>query len=857
MKASYRWLRALVPDLDASPAELADRLTRAGLEVEALTEYGAGPKVVLARVQAIEPHPTRAKLRLVTVDRGGGTLKVVCGAPNVPEAGGMVALAPIGTVLPAAGMTLEAREVGGVVSEGMLCSEIELGLTGASKNELDPGILVLPADAGAPGTPLSDAVPAAHDWILDIGVTPNRPDALGHIGLAREAAALFQVRFGPPGPDAPARAGSGAITQHVAVRVEDTQRCPHYGAAMVTDVTVGPSPAWLRYRLESLGIRSISNVVDVTNLVLLEFGHPMHAFDLDLVRGKLIVARRARDGETLTTLDGVVRRLDPDDLVIADGEGPVALAGVMGGASSEIKESTRRVLLECAYFWPRGIRRSSRRHGLHTESSHRFERGVDYADVPDVLAHAASLLTALAGGTGVPGTILAGVPFPARSAITLRQSRMNALLGVTIPLSDAVSVLTRLGCDAQAAQQGEETGASVPEDQSSWAALRRAGREPQESVAIVPPTHRPDLEREVDLIEEVIRVRGLDEIPTVLPAIRPQAPRSSELFPSEVRRAAVTIGLSEVVSFGFVSPKELEALGAPAAVVTLMNPLTEERSVMRTSLLPGLLEALRRARRHGELDVRLFTVGARFLARAPAEQGASSGDPDARLPDEVPSFAAVLGGSRHRPLGKAEEVDVYDAKGIAVAIAGGVTRREVTVAHQPPSRRAPYLHPRAAGDVIVEGRVVGSFGSLHPDVVDRLDVGGPCVIVELDLRALAAIGARTPRFRPIPTLPAATRDLALLVHDDVSAGEVAQAIRESALDLCESVELFDIFRGPTIQPDHRSLAFHVVYRDPKAATDPDRARTLTDVEVDQRHQAVIETVSKKLGATLRGGELAR
>jgi phenylalanyl-tRNA synthetase beta chain len=831
VKASYRWLRALVPDLDASPAELADRLTRAGLEVEALTEYGAGPTVVLARVQAIEPHPTRPKLRLVTVDRGGGqALRVVCGAPNVPDPGGIVALAPIGTVLPAVGMTLEARVVGGVASEGMLCSEIELGLSGASKSDPDPGILVLPADAGAPGTPLAEAMPATHDWILDIGVTPNRPDALGHVGIAREAAALFQVPFGPPGPDAPARAAPGAISQHVAVRVEDTQRCPHYGAAMVADVTVGPSPAWLRYRLESLGIRSISNVVDVTNLVLLEFGHPMHAFDLDLVRGKLIVARRAREGETLTTLDGVVRRLDPDDLVIADAEGPVALAGVMGGASSEIKETTRRVLLECAYFWPRGVRRSSRRHGLHTESSHRFERGVDYADVPDVLAHAASLLTTLAGGAGVPGTILAGVPFPERPGITLRQSRMDALLGVTIPLPEAATVLTRLGCTARAAH---------------------------ESVEIVPPTHRPDLEREVDLIEEVIRVRGLDEIPTVLPAIRPQAPRSSERTANEVRQAAITIGLSEVVSFGFVSPKELEALGAPPAVVTLMNPLTEERSVMRTTLLPGLLESLRRARRHGELDVRLFTVGARFLARAAGEEGASGADPDARLPDEIPSFAAVVGGTRHRPLSKPEEVDVYDAKGIAVAIAAGVTRREVTVAHQPPSRRAPYLHPRAAGDVLIDGRVVGAFGPLHPDVVDRLDLGGPCVIVELDLRALAAIGARTPRFRPIPALPAATRDLALLVHDDVSAGEVADVIRGAAMDLCESVELFDIFRGPTIQADHRSLAFHVVYRDPKAASDPDHARTLTDAEVDQRHQAVIEVVSKKLGATLRGGELAR
>lgn len=831
MKASYNWLRALLPGLGASAQELAARFTFAGLEVEGLSEYGAGTEtLVVAEVRKIEPHPSRAKLRLVTVERGGGEQRVVCGAPNVPEPGGLVALAPLGAHLPAVGMTLTPREIGGVVSEGMLCSERELGLGAAAGSKAeDPGILVLPEKIAAPGTPLRKALPAVHDWILDINITPNRPDALGHVGLAREAAALYDLPWRFPAPQAPARfTATPSIGELVRVTIDDLERCPAYGAAAVLDVAVGPSPLWLKYRLESLGIRSISNVVDLTNLVMLEFGHPIHAFDFDLLRGAQIVVRRARPGEKLRTLDGVERALVEDDLVIADAEGPVALAGVMGGEGSEIRDTTRRVLIECAYFAPRGVRRTGRRHGLHSESSYRFERGVDPSTLPDVLAHAASLVTHLAAGTGVKGTILAGAGPEPRAPIHLRQARIDALLGAPVPFAEATRLLARLGCELRAV----------------------GGQEGSMSADVVPPHHRPDITMEADLVEEVMRARGIDAIPPVLPAIRPAPPRPTLQLEGRVRREAAALGLAEALTYGFVSDKELAALGAPAPAVSIKNPLTEERNVLRTSLLPGLLSALSRARRHGEPDVRMFAVGARFLPRS-----ASSPDldvpEDAALPDEVPSFAAVLAGSRCRPLEKPQPIDVYDAKGVALELVERVSLRRARCEHQPAGGRLPHLHPRGAANLFVGDALVGTFGPLHPDVVDALDLGGPAFVIEIDLRSLDEVAARAPRFRPIPALPAATRDLALVVPEAVTAGQVMDAVRDAAGELCEDVEVFDVFRGGGIAEGHKSLAFHVVYRDPRAASDPEKARTLTDEEVDRKNQAVLAAVSERFGAVLR------
>jgi phenylalanyl-tRNA synthetase beta chain len=824
MLVSYRWLQELLPSLTASAAEVARRITHAGLEVEAVQEFGVGLEpVVVAEVRKIEPHPTKSGLRLVTVDRGGAEQRVVCGASNVPEPGGRVLLAPLGTVIPALGGPLTAREIGGVKSEGMLVSEAELGLA-----EESDGILIVDA-ATPPGTPLFEAFPEARDTVFHVGVTPNRPDALGHVGVARDVAALFGLAFAPPEPSAPKRAASEKLEGLVSIDNRDLERCPHYGAGVVLDVKVAPSPEWLRWRLFKLGVRPISNVVDVTNLVLLGFGQPMHAFDMDRVRGAKIVVRRATQGEPFTTLDGVERELSTDDLVICDGEGPSALAGVMGGADSEIRDTTSRVLLECAYFTPRGVRRTSRRHALHTESSFRFERGVDFGAVPRVLEHAKSLLTELASGAAVPGAIHAKGEDPELPEIRLRSRRLDDLLGVAVPFGEATDTLTRLGFSVLEASDTEARVRGV-----SW---------------------RPDVSREADLIEEVARVRGLEAIPTVLPAIAPQPPRTSGRLEREIAKQATSLGLSEAVTYAFVSPRDLEALGAEPPVVKLDNPLTDERSVMRTSLLPGLLEALRRARRRGEPAIRLFTVGSRFLAPgnerpSPARPRVSHEEQD--LPSERPSFAAVLAGPRPTHLHAPEDVDLFDAKGLAVELAERMTLQRASVRLCKGDPAAKHLHPRGAGEVLVAGRRVGLFGPLHPDVVDAFDLGGAAFVVELCLGEIESIGRATPKFRPIPKLPPVTRDIALVVSDDVAAEEVEGVIREAAGELCESVELFDLFRGGSVPEGHRSLAFHIVYRDPKAATDPDNARTLNDREVDQRHTAVVKAANQRLGGQLRG-----
>ena len=424
-------------------------------------------------------------------------------------------------------------------------------------------------------------------------------------------------------------------------------------------------------------------------------------------------------------------------------------------------------------------------------------------------------MTELAHGAAVAGAIHAMREPHARTSTVLRSGRLDALLGAPVAFPEALGILERLGFETQL--RGDAGTADV-----------------------TIPTHRPDVSREEDLIEEVARVRGLDAIPTVLPAIRPQPPRATGLLERRVREVAVALGLSEAVTYGFVSPAALATLGAPASPLRLANPITEERSVMRTSLVPGLLEVVQRAMRRGQSEARLFTIGALF--------GAGEGP----LPDERPSFCAVLSGMRHPYLAKAEPFDVYDAKGVAVEIVERVTGRAAEAVLQPQADRAPHLHPRGAANLLVGDVLVGSFGPLHPNALSAWDLStAGAVVVELDLRALERLGQAAHRYAPIPRLPAATRDIALVVHDDVSSGQIQKLIREAAGDLCERVELFDVFRGGSVPPDHRSLAFHVVYRDPRAATAPSDARTLTDQEVDTRHAAAVSKARAELGALLR------
>ena len=818
MRVSHRWLRELLPHLDATPAQVADRLTRAGLEVEGMTNLGDGlERVAVAAVRRVEPHPSRDRLRLVTVDTGQGEKRIVCGAPNVPPPGGLVVLAPLGTRLPG-GLLIEPRAIAGVDSAGMLCSEAELGLS----DDAD-GIIVLAEGAATPGKLLSEVIPESADTIFEIGVTPNRPDALGHLGVARDLAALMGLELrAPRAPEAP-RAATGSLDALLRVEVKEPSLCPIYGATVIYDVTIGPSPAWLRYRLHALGVRPISNVVDVTNLILLELAQPLHAFDHALVAGARIIVRRATEGEPFTTLDGVERKLVADDLVIADAEGATALAGVMGGKKSEIRASTRRVVLECAYFEPRGIRRTSRRHALSTESSYRFERGVDWGNLPAALERATALLAAVSGGKVVSDSILArGAPL-SLPRTKLRSARLDALLGVHVPFDEATGILKRLGFTVSTA--ADEGGAPV--------------------VDVLGASFRPDITREADLVEEVARIRGLDSIPTVLPAILPQPPRPAGRLERLILREASSLGLSEAITYAFVSDKDHAAIGAPEASVRLELPMSEERSVLRTSLLPGLLEAVRRARRRGEHAARLFTVGTRFLPPGELLELPSRPRPSSDrgvLPEERPSFAAVLAGPRPAHLSRPEDVDVFDAKGLAVELVERITGKAPTVTSVTAAETPRHLHPRGAAWISVRGTRVGSLGPLHPDVVEALDLGGTAQIVELDLAAIEPLGRPTPQYRPIPRLPATSRDVALVATESITADTVEGAIRGAAGDLCESVELFDVFSGGGIAEGSRSLAFHVVYRDPKTVTEPDAARTLTDEEVDRQHERVRQAV---------------
>ena len=816
MKASCNWLRELVPQLTASPKDIAARFTAAGLEVEGIVEFGAATdSCVVASVVSMRPHPTKSGLRLVTVDRGGSQQELVCGAPNVPGPGGLVVLAPLGTHLPAKNMTIGKRAIAGVESEGMLCSEDELGL-----GDDHDGIIILPAGSAKPGDKLSAAFPAMRDTILEIGLTPNRPDGLGHIGLAREVAALYELPFETPGKGTGTGTGTGPeIASLITIEVRDAERCPHYGAAAVVDIAIAASPT-TRYRLQSLGVRSISNVVDVTNLVMLAWGHPMHAFDLDRVRGNRIIVRRANDGEKLTTLDGIERSLVADDLLICDGEGPVALAGIMGGASSEIQPDTKRVLFEVAWFDPRSVRRTARRHGMHTESSHRFERGVDPGDVAQVLEHAVSMTLSLAGGSAakhrmhVQGARISGEPTaPERRAITLRARRLLELLGVDVPFAEAIAILERLGCHV--VSKNDKT------------------------CDVLAPSHRPDLGREVDLVEEVIRVRGMDAIPALLPAVRASRDVGGhEELARRAREAAVSVGLSEAITYSFTSARSLEVLGAPTPTVLLKNPLGEHHGVMRTTLLPGLLDAVANARRHGEHEVREFTVGPVFL------QAKAGGD---GLPDEQLRIGFVLAGARPGWLEKPQSLDAWDAKGYAVAIAqrlGGTPAKVevVPATREDAQAHAPHLHPRGAAFVHLGGRRIGSFGPLHPDALEALGLDTSVLVAELDLEPFVT-GPMLPQYAVIARFPAATRDVALVVKDEIKAGEVESAVRAAAGPLAEGVQLFDRFVGGQIPAGSSSLAFHVVYR----AAD----RTLTDAEVDAAHANVVKAVGEQFGATLR------
>lgn len=814
MKVLWSWLLELC-DLDKQPTveEGARALTRGGLEIEGMTNLGAGfSGVVVAEVVGKQPHPQADKLTLVDVitARGGAATQVVCGAPNVPAPGRRVVWAQIGATLPG-GLTLAAKPVKGVVSPGMLCAEDELGLS-----EDHGGIIVLPEDDATPlGAPAQAAL-GLDDWMLEVNAPANRGDVLGHLGVARELAAMLRGRLVPPDVDLAAYLGDRA--PKVDIAIADGEACPRYVARVIDGVTVGrPANALARriaQRLRGVGVRSISNIVDVTNYVMFELGQPLHAFDANTLTAGVVGISPATDGEKFTTLDGVERTLVPGDLVIRDGTRGIALAGVMGGLDTEVTDATTRLLLESASFRPTTIRKTARRLGLHSEASHRFERGVD-PELASLASARAARLLCMVGGGRVLGEPVDAYPVQRHvKAIPVRLSRVRMISGVQLEESTCRDALERLGCTV--------TGGG-------------------EVFEVTPPTVRADVVREVDVIEEILRVVGYEHVPSSLPVLR-QAPGVRPLDRADrVRDALAAGGLSEAITYAFQSADRGAALGLSptdrrAQPIALRNPMSAEQAVMRTSLLSNLVAAIARNQSHGRADVALFEVGSVFLRKGESV----TARPLNELADEPTWASGVLAGRRPAQIGLGEPYDAFDAKACGLrairAVAGPVAVTTRAVAN------VPYLHPGIAGELIVDGVTVGRFGELHPDVRARLGVDGAAFAFEVELSLLPV--APPAQMQPIPRFPGSARDVSLLLAADIPAGRVEDVIADAAEPLVAGVRLLEDYRdADKLGAGMKSMLWSISYRAPD--------RTLTDAEVDRAHETLVARLVDNLPAQRR------
>jgi phenylalanyl-tRNA synthetase beta chain len=803
MRVPLSWIRDFAP-VEGDPADVGATLDDLGLVVEDIEHVGEGLEgVVVARVLAIDPIPSADHIRLVTVDAGDGrSLEVVCGASNF-SVGDLVPLATVGTVLPG-GMAVSRRKMKGVESNGMLCSGSELGIS-----EDAAGILVLgslAADAG-PGTPLIDALGLEPDVVFNLEIEGNRPDALSIAGVARDLAARLRLPFSIPDPQ-PAE-GEVPTERLARAAVEAPDLCPRLLVRVLVDARVGPSPPWIARRLVLAGMRPINSIVDATNYVMLELGQPTHPYDLDRLGGGGLLVRRARSGETIVTLDGEERRLgvpvrggEADDCLICDADGsPVGIAGIMGGAASEISESTSRVLLEVANFKPMAIARTSARLGLRTEASVRFERGAD----PEALERAGARvceLVAGVGGTPASGSLDVRGDVAPPPVIRLRTDRVNAILGTDLDDETVRQHLTPLGFEVS--------------------------REGPRVHGVRVPTFRPDSTREIDLIEEVARLHGYARIPRTVPP----PPGVGRLTPYQrdrrrVREVVAGTGASEAWTASFLAPGDHEAAGLDGPSVEVENPLAAEESVLRRSLLPGMLRALAFNMSHRYPDLRLFEIGHVFGWPRPGEP----------LPDETEHLGVALAWPAD---------DARSAVEVWRALAGALRLESVSMQ----AAVRPGLHPTRSARLVAgdTGAELGGLGEVDPDVLSTFGLGGRIGRVgwiEVDL-GLALTAPRRPRqARPVSRFPSSDVDLAFVVDDATPAGSVEETLATTGGDLLVDLALFDVYRGVGVPRGRRSLAFRLRF----CALD----HTLTDEEVGEVRQRCIEAVESEHPAALRGG----
>ncbi|MGD2054181.1 MAG: phenylalanine--tRNA ligase subunit beta [Gammaproteobacteria bacterium] len=787
MKISEQWLRTWVNPAIPSNV-LVEQLTMAGLEVDG-TEPAAGEftDVVVARVESVEKHPDADKLNVCQVSDGNETLQIVCGAANVRE-GLSVALARVGAVLPG-NFKIKPAKLRGVASAGMLCSEKELGMA-----EQSDGIMELPTDAPV-GQPLYEYL-ELDDTIIEIDLTPNRGDCLNIAGIAREVGALNQCDV----TEEVHEPYKQTIKDTFEVNIEAPEACSHYAGRVLRGVNVSsPTPLWMVERLRRSGIRSLGAVVDITNYVMIELGQPMHAFDLDQLDGCINV-RYAGNAEKIKLLDGKMIELDDKTLVIADNSRPLALAGVMGGENSGVNDDTHSIFLESAYFAPEVIAGKARGYGLHTDSSHRFERGVDPQLQVHAIDRATELVLEICGGEVGPVTEVTTEAHPGdRHPIDLRFERINRVLGIELDKGEIIDILMRLGME-------------VKSFKDHW--------------MVKPPSYRFDIEIEADLLEELVRIHGYNNIPRTRPlyqAAMCAMPENRQPL-TRLRQSLVNRGYFEAITYSFVDPQWQAVLDPERQAVKLANPLSSEMSVMRTTIWTGLLQAVRHNLNRQQGRVRLFETGQVFL----------QGDNELAQIERI--SGAVCGSITDEQWGEgSREVDFYDLKADVDALFGA----EADIEYRAESH--PALHPGQSAAIYRNGTAIGWIGALHPQAISDLDLSRTVYVFELDLEAVRQ--SHLPVFRPLSKYPEVRRDLAILIDEAVSAGAIEDCIRTSSSEILQEVRLFDIYTGKGVDKGLKSVAFGLILQD--------FSRTLTDQDIDSAVESVVSALNKNFAATLR------
>lgn len=801
MRVSLNWLKEFV-EIDRTPAELAEMLTMAGLEVEGLEHKGHELNgITVSKILDIKPHPRADRLSICRLDAGNQKVSVVCGATNMSQ-GDVVPLALPGIILPD-GTRIKESRIREELSQGMLLAEDEMGLT-----DDHTGIMILPEDL-LPGKSLPDAMDL-EDWILEIGLTPNRIDCASILGVAREIGALTKKKVTIP--EIRYEENDTPIDDLAQVTILDPHGCPRYTAGLADHVKIYPSPFWMRYRLQTSGIRSINNVVDITNYILMELGQPLHAFDYHLLGGRRIVVKRAENGEIFTTLDEQDRDLDDQILMICDGEKPVALAGIMGGLNSEITENSTTVLIESAFFDPTVTRRSSKRLGLSTEASYRFERGIDIGGVDRALKRSLMLIAQFAGGSIAKG-IIDCYPRPwSPSKVAVRADRTNKLLGTDVKAETMDLHLSSLGMAVTKIDDNK--------------------------MEVSPPSFRVDITREADLVEEIARLIGYHNIPVTLPPIRPTEEYVSELtLRDRIKAMLVGMGFTEIITYSFISPQSADLMGTGdnshlRSFVKLLNPLSQDQSVMRTSLIPGLLSTARLNLLRGQYDLRIFEWGKAYL------QG------EDELPEEKQILAALITGMGSAPqwYQPAREADFYDIKGAAENILEGLGINEPEYRRNGPPEG---FDPREYARIFSSDTEMGTLGRISQGTLEGFGLEKNAYMMELSIDALLSHAERDRRFSPLAKFPLVRRDISVIIKRSIETALLISIIKQRGKGLIESVDVFDVYQGKQIDPGEKAMAIRINYRSHK--------RTLTDDEVNTIQDEVIAELRRQTGGRLREG----